>query len=86
MRIDIQVQGYNKNNVNMGKATRVMRNVTCKDDVEKSIAQIKSSIKVGQCGRHYVEVHDGENHLVRQDMGRRGSKAAEVGAFVVKRK
>jgi len=31
-------------------------------------------------------VHDGENHLVRQDMGRRGSKAAEVGAFVVKRK
>jgi hypothetical protein len=86
MRIDIQVTGYNKNNVNMGKATRILRNAESADDVEKSIAQIKSSIKVGQCGLYYVDVHDGEKHLARKDLARRGSKAAQIGTFAIKRK
>ena len=80
-RLEIIVQGFNKAGRSMGKTSRVLASSRSRDWVLDNIDQVKSSIKVGQCGKHIVVVSDDLKAVQRIDMGRRGTVAATVGEF-----
>ena len=81
MRVEINITGYNKSNAVTGKATRILAAARSTDFLLDNVDQVKGSIKVGQCGRHEITVRDETRTVKRVDMGRRGSKAAEIGVF-----
>ena len=83
-RLEITVEGYNKQGSMTGKVTRILNGAHSRNFIVDSVGQVKSSIKVGQCGRHVIKVSDGKRVAKRTDMARRGAKAATVGKFVVK--
>jgi len=80
-RFEIKVEGFNKRGASTGKAVRVLQQATSKSFIMDNIAQVKGSIKVGQCGRHVVELSDDARKLRRVDEGRRGTIPATVGMF-----